>query len=304
MDPLSVLGLEIGDSPDHAKDQRNKLLLKYHPDKYPNKEEAENKTHEIQDAYEIIEANPSILQSQRNIDIGNLGHIRLQTTYSVEHLYFGRKKTIYFWRRVLCDQCKGTGSRTGKKCRHCGGKGKIESSVLALMDRDDTCPVCKGSGIPLGESCESCSGTHFKEARQTIDVSVSFNEFHSKIVILEDQGHQSLDGAYGNVYVELLIKPNDQVWVEEDHFCVYSKVSPVQKIIGDIGYVDIFGRKIPFKIEKNYSDSYTKDNIGNSTTRTIRVRFMDLHPVLTDETVSLYKKILKIEKGERFQAPP
>jgi hypothetical protein len=111
------------------------------------------------------------------------------------------------------------------------------------MDRDDICPVCKGSGIPSGESCESCSGTHFKEARQAIDVSVFFNEFRSKIVILEGYGNQSLDGTYGNVYVELLIKPNDQVWLEEDHFCVYCKVSPVQKIIGDTGYVDMFGRR-------------------------------------------------------------
>jgi molecular chaperone DnaJ len=297
MNPLSVLGLEIGDSLKDAKDRRNELLLKYHPDKYPNKKEAEDKTHEIQDAYEIIDANPSILQAQRNIDVGNLGHIRVQTTYSIEHLYFGRKKTIYFWRRVLCDQCKGTGSRTGKQCRHCGGKGKIESSVLALMDRDDICPVCKGSGIPSGESCESCSGTHFKEARQAIDVSVFFNEFRSKIVILEGYGNQSLDGTYGNVYVELLIKPNDQVWLEEDHFCVYCKVSPVQKIIGDTGYVDMFGRRIPFKIGKNCSDSYTKDNIGNGVTHTIRVRFIDLHPVLTEETIALYKKILEIERG-------
>lgn len=297
MDPITVLGLEIGDSLDQAKDRRNKLLQIYHPDKHPNKKEAESKTHEIQGAYEIIEENPSILQAQKNIDIGDLGHIRVQTTYTTEHLYLRRKKTIYVERRVLCGKCGGTGSRTGNSCSHCGGLGRIESSVMALMGRDSTCPVCKGSGIPPNEICKECSGTHFKIVRETIDVSVSFMEYHNKIVTIEGRGHQSLNGTSGNIYVDLLIKYSDVVWLEEDYFCVYAKVLPVQKIIGDTGCVDIFGREVLFKIEKNSSDSYTRDNLGNGVIHTIRVRYVDFHPVITDETLSLYKKILEIEKG-------
>jgi hypothetical protein len=93
------------------------------------------------------------------------------------------------------------------------------------------------------------------------------------------------------------------VGIEEDYFVIFDKVLPIQKLIGDTKIIRLFNRDVVYTIKKNSVDSYTVDRIMNNLTQEIRVKFIEVVPEITEETLELYKKILVIEQNnlKKFQ---
>jgi DnaJ-class molecular chaperone len=297
IDPLVLLDIEPGDTLEIAKKKRNKLFKKFHPDKSKNDKEAYQ---QVYDAFEILSNNPDLLKPitiSENIS----NSIIVKVEVSLEEVYFKTKKAIRIERVVYCEKCHGMGTLNGISglCPHCDGKGTINSSILELLGKSSKCPICNGTGVKKENLCDSCKGSKFKRELNDITFTISPIDYTKKFIQIKNCGHQLKNNLYGSVIIQLKTIPSDaSLIIEDDYFVAYDKVLPIQKIIGDTKTIKIFGRDVLYKIERNAIDAYTVDNISSNVSQAIRIKFIDVSPILTDETLVLYKKILEIEKYE------
>jgi DnaJ-class molecular chaperone len=294
--PLKILGLKPGDTLKTAHKNRNALFLKLHPDKNPTDKE---KYQKVYDAYDILEKNPNLLNVIR-VSSNKIDHnIRVKAVVSVEDFYFKKPQSITINRKVFCKLCGGIGSASGisNKCSYCNGTGKIESSIFTLLGKGSSCLMCKGKGITTEDQCPSCGGLKYEQETKTIQFTLEPFNFHRKLVILHNVGNQIEYNTYGSVSIILRILNDSNIGIEENYFVMHDKILPVQKIIGDTKTTKIFGRDIKYQIKENSTEAYAKDHISPTNSPDIRIKFVDIAPMFTRETISLYKKILEIEKN-------
>lgn len=299
MDPLEILGLAPGDTIEKAKENRNKLYLKHHPDKRgPNK--IFNK---ISEAYNYLVENPDYLNPRsnssikHNINNPNLSYIITDIDVSMEDFYFNRKKSVSYSRLIFCKNCLGTGSSDLKSgvCICCGGKGYVNDGILNLLQKDSKCNFCGGTGIKPGNTCKTCRGNKYTVENKKVYFNVDIDNYHRKVVDIKNVGNQISKEKYSRLIVRLNVLEDNNIFIEDDYFFTYSRVHPVQKIIGDESHVMIFGRKLKYKIFRNYSDAFIEDHINSEIVRKVRVKFIDKEPVLDSKTIPLYRKILSEE---------
>jgi len=298
-DPLKILGLKPGDTLKTAQKNRNALFLRFHPDKSPSDI---SKYQEVYNAYEILENNPELLNFKETRTA--TPSVRLEKTIRVKiviylaDFYFNKKQTITIHRNVFCKKCCGTGSSCGADgyCVTCHGEGKINSSILALLDKDSTCPICHGTGVNTEKLCQKCRGTRYETETKTIQFELELQDYHKKAIALHNEGDQLNRDVFGSIIVLLDIQPDFRLKIEDNYFVVYDKILPVQKIIGDIGTIEVLGRKVKYPIEKNSTEAFVVDKISPSLSQRIRIKYIDLIPRSNAETTILYKKILEIEK--------
>lgn len=295
-DPLIILGLKPGDTLETAHKLRNALFLKLHPDKNPKDKDKFAKVYE---AYEKIAKNPDLLKVKKVTSsvIDNL--IRVIHNVTIEDFYFKKQQTITFNRKIFCRRCNGYGTLSGSsgKCSHCNGAGKIEGTVLSLLGKDSTCPICKGTGVTIEDACTFCGGLRYEQEVKTVHFTLEPINYHKKGIILQGVGDQIDANNFGSVLVILRTLHDVNIDIEENYFVVHDKVFPVQKIIGDTKTVKIFGRDVKYRIEEKATEAYTIDRITPKVSQEIRIKFIDHQPMLTRETVALYKKILELEKN-------
>ena len=293
MNPLEILEITPGSSMDEAKKKYRSLCVKYHPDKNPD---TEDQYRSVVKAYRIIKENPSLLQVPK-VSSSLPGFINYPIEITLEDIYFCREKAMEVERTALCFVCSGTGAELGVNgiCSHCDGKGEIKGTVMNLMKRSPTCPECKGSGIK-GNVCKKCNGIKVQKKLVRCTFRLNMRSYFKKMVILKGMGNINSRGYAEDLHIRLKIKPMKNLFIEDDYFLTYAPVLPIQKIIGDIGYISLFGRKLKYKIYPYDSDDYIHDKVSDTLTREIRVKFFDVEAPLNEDTKELYNKILKIEK--------
>lgn len=295
MNPLKILGLSAGDTLETAKKRRNALLLKHHPDKCNGTREMYDR---IAKAYEILVSNPEILKPSYFSPSTEFIVTGIHVT--LEDFYFRRIKKITYTRSVFCRSCRGTGSSEGVQglCSVCSGSGRAGNDILSLMG-DSKCPFCGGAGIKAGKTCQVCSGSRYERETKSISFRLSVDDHRRRTVVINGVGNQLGHEEFGKLVINLDIEPCEGVVIEEDYFCVYAKVHPVQRIVGDRGEVEIFGRKVGFDIERGSSDAYATDRVSRGNCQCVRVKYVDIKPALNLDTEPLYRKILELEGGHQ-----
>ena len=292
-DPLKVLGIAPGANMDDARESYRRLCVKYHPDKHPGHDEL---FQEVTEAYAKVRADPSLLRSLSNDRGGVVSYLSGGFRLAMKDIYLAEERSVSFQRVTKCGRCAGTGSSDGAAgiCQCCCGMGIIESSVLSIMGRDSLCPICKGSGI-VGTICGACHG----DKTVAEDVKATFRAtlrcYYKKGVLLKGFGNVRPDGTYEDLMVKLDIHKDPYVSVEENYFKVYVNITPAQKVSGDRGILSIFGRKIPYRIEKGGFGDFVYDGIRPGFQRGVRIIFRELLPDMTEDTIGLYRRIREAE---------
>jgi len=99
---------------------------------------------------------------------------------SLETLYNGETKSVSFNRKILCQQCKGSGCKEGKKrvhCRSCHGQG-VRMGMTRMgpltFQQPVQCRDCDGEGeiITHKDKCSACHGNKIIEENKTLDVVI------------------------------------------------------------------------------------------------------------------------------------
>lgn len=187
LNPYEVLGVNKDTSPEEIKKAYHQMALKYHPDRNPGNKEAEEKSKDINVAYDILSdpekksnfdrfGSPDSRQGPTmdpfsgfggfgfNPFAGGFGfmnpnaprqgqNIGIQTQVSLFDSIFGCVKHIEYQLEQECDKCL-------VPCAACGGKG-MSVNIQRGMMTSTTCHSCGGRGkLPnRNSSCPSCRGS-------------------------------------------------------------------------------------------------------------------------------------------------
>lgn len=126
----------------------------------------------------------------------------------------GVRKEVTVSRRKPCEECGGTGAKSGSEhsvCSTCSGKGQVIHSQGFFMI-STTCPDCRGEGRRITDPCQSCEGSGVRSVEDKLQVTVPAGVEDGQTLRLSGQGEASARGGMaGNLYVNLHVEADDRL---------------------------------------------------------------------------------------------
>lgn len=212
-DYYAVLGVPKDADEKAIKTAYRSLSKKYHPDKNPGDDTAQQKFIEIGAAYEVLmdkekrqiydqygeeglqNGGPGGPGGQGGGDPFDMfsnffgggrprgrprgGNVDSEVDFTLKDFYNGANRDVSITLQDICDQCSGTGSEDGKMhtCPTCHGRGRvIQKRQLApgmFQQFESACPSCRGSGKQIDNRCHKCSGEGVYRNKRTYNVNVT-----------------------------------------------------------------------------------------------------------------------------------
>ncbi len=128
-----------------------------------------------------------------------------------EEAVFGVEREITIRRAQPCEDCRGTGSASGKQpetCQQCGGRGQIRSQQ-GFFSVARTCPVCGGTGSIIRNPCATCKGDTRVMREHKILVKVPAGVEQDTRIRYSGEGEAGrFGGPAGDLYVVLNVRPH------------------------------------------------------------------------------------------------
>ena len=131
--------------------------------------------------------------------------IRLKLT--LEEIAKGVEKTLKIKKQVICQECKGSGSKSGatENCQTCHGTGEVRQASKTMFGQFvniAACPTCGGEGRIIKDRCTSCYGEGIKLGEVTVKVTVPSGVEDGNYLTLRGQGNAGpRGGAAGDLIV-------------------------------------------------------------------------------------------------------
>ena len=213
-DYYEILNVPRDADEDEIKKAYRKLAIKFHPDKNPGNQEAENKFKEATEAYEVLRTPEKRQLYDRfghaglegggsdfggfgvNLDdifgdifgdlLGGFGgtqrtskrgrSLQYNLEVSLEDVIHGRRVTIEVPRVESCSTCDGSGAKKGTRIVTCPQcHGRGQvSQTQGFFTMSRTCPHCVGEGKVIQEPCLSCSGKGL--VRNTTEIELNIDK--------------------------------------------------------------------------------------------------------------------------------
>ncbi|MFW6040865.1 MAG: molecular chaperone DnaJ [Thermoplasmatota archaeon] len=157
----------------------------------------------------------------------------------LEDVYTGTEKTIKLNRKVQCEACNGTGSRTGERkiCTQCEGQGevrKVQRRGIQQLITVTQCPRCNGTGEIVEDPCQECGGGGVINKKETITVKVPPGARDGTRLRVRGKGDAGERGARsGDLYLELRVRPHKKFTRKGDDLHIKLPISMIQATLGD-----------------------------------------------------------------------
>lgn len=246
-DYYELLGVSRDASEAEIKKAYRKQALKYHPDKNPGDKESEEKFKLASEAYQILSDSDSRSKYDRfghdafsgpgagagdfrgfaedifgdifgaffGESFGGGGvpqgrDVKAEVKITLEEALSGITKEISFYRPEVCEPCEGSGAEPGSKplvCPQCSGTGQVHIQQ-GFFSMARTCPKCSGRGTIIAKPCRICVGKGSKNEKTKLAVKVPAGVDHGQSLKLRGEGEKIVNGAPGDLYVEVSITPH------------------------------------------------------------------------------------------------
>ena len=138
--------------------------------------------------------------------------LRYDLQITLEQAYAGAELEIGVPAAMVCEPCKGSGSRDGAKpavCSTCGGAGRVRAAQ-GFFAIERTCPRCGGQGRMITDPCQSCHGNGAVRKHRTLQVRVPAGVDDGARIRLQGEGDAGGQGGpRGDLYIFLSVKPHE-----------------------------------------------------------------------------------------------
>ncbi|MBB6055476.1 MAG: molecular chaperone DnaJ [Gammaproteobacteria bacterium] len=247
-DYYEILGVERSADEREIKKAYKRLAMKYHPDRNPDNPEAEEKFKEVKEAYEILtdaqkraaydkfghagvdpnQAGPGGFGG--GADFGDVfgdifgdifgggrrsqraargADLRYNMELTLEEAVRGVSKEIKVPTLVECDECHGSGARSGtsaQTCPTCHGSGQVQMRQ-GFFAVTQACPHCHGKGKIITDPCRKCHGDGRVQKTKTLSVKIPAGVDTGDRIRLAGEGEAGEFGApAGDLYVQVHVK--------------------------------------------------------------------------------------------------
>ncbi len=104
--------------------------------------------------------------------------LQVRMELELDEIAQGAKKQIKLRKLVSCEECSGSGAKSGSRlenCTTCGGRGEVRQvsrSFFGQFINVSICPNCEGSGQIMHDPCPRCRGEGREPGEATISVNV------------------------------------------------------------------------------------------------------------------------------------
>jgi len=290
-DYYEILGVSRTATDDEIRKAYRKLAHQYHPDKTGGDKEAEEKFKEIGEAYAVLSdaekraqydrfghAEPGfqgfegsatspfggfedmfgdVFQdffgrpSRRRTAARSGADLRFDLQISLKEAAVGTDKDINFQRAETCQQCQGTGAKSGTSrttCSTCDGRGQVHQTQ-GFFSISRTCPTCRGQGSIVKEPCAECSGTGRVKRRRKLRVKIPAGVDTGHRLKIRGEGEAgTMGGARGDLYVVIHVKQHPVFERAGNDILCEVPISFVQAALGDRIEVPTLDGKVSLKI--------------------------------------------------------
>jgi molecular chaperone DnaJ len=251
-DYYEALGVGRNAAQDEIKRAFRKLARRYHPDVNPEDPQAEGRFKEVAEAYEVL-GDP---QRREHYDLyghtlpgpppaadfwdefGEFGglfdaffgtrrtaarprarrgsDLRYDLEITLAEVLTGADKVIRAERVQACEDCRGTGSRSGggeRPCAACGGAGEtqqVAATPFGRLSTITTCRTCQGRGSVMADPCPDCRGTGRRVGQAEIPVQIPAGIEDGTSIRLDGAGEAGERGAPpGDLYVFARVRQHE-----------------------------------------------------------------------------------------------
>ena len=170
---------------------------------------------------------------QRGSDISTEIKITLEEAAS------GVEKEITIRHDIYCPRCNGERAEPGsnsKTCEVCGGTGQVKQinrTILGQMVNIQPCRECNGTGKIIEEPCHECHGKGTVKENKTISISIPAGvETGNRLRVSGEGNAGDLNGGYGDLYVNIRVKPNKKFERDGSNLYYEKQISFVEASLG------------------------------------------------------------------------
>ena len=177
--------------------------------------------------------------------------LRYGLSLTLEQVVFGDEVKIDIPKAHICDSCDGSGGADGSKpqsCDTCGGVGQVRMQQ-GFFSVQQTCPKCRGRGEVVVDPCKTCSGSGRVSKTKTLSVKIPAGVDEGDRIRLSGEGEPGQNGGpYGDLFVEIEVKPHKIFTRDNNHLMCEVPISFVTAALGGEVEVPTLGGQVSLKI--------------------------------------------------------
>jgi len=173
--------------------------------------------------------------------------VETSITLNFEEAIFGKETKLSFNLEDTCTHCKGTTAEPGyslKTCDDCKGAGyriRTMNSMFGPIQQQVQCSTCHGKGQMPEKVCTVCRGSGVQRKERDLSVKIPAGIDDGATIRLREQGEAIANGAKGDLYLHIRVKPHKKFTREGDLILSEEHIGMVDAALGteiDIETVD------------------------------------------------------------------
>lgn len=321
-DYYEVLGVDRNAGEKEIKAAYRKLARAHHPDLHPNnKEEAEEKFKEINEAYEVL-SDPEKRAKYDRLGANWRNGQEWQPPpgtegfqyYSTGDTGFNGQDGFSDFFEMLFGGRRANGPRGSVNMRGQDVEAELQLTLeeayrggektLQLTSRD-ICQACQGTGYQERGICSLCAGTGSSSVKKTLEVKIPPGVQEGSKIRLRGQGGEGLAGGdRGDLYLQVKLLPHDNFTLNGHDIESKVVITPDQAVLGDQVTVNTIDGpvtvRVPARINSEkklrLKDKGWPIKGGGRGNHYVRIT-IDIPRQLSQAELDLYEQLAKLRKG-------